>query len=172
MMLGFYALVSRISLWAGWLSALILVLITALIAVEILLRNVFGTSTFITGEFVGYGVATMTVFAMGHTLAHGELIRVQLLVTRLGLRGRQIVEVLCVALTFTVSSFLAWYFFQSALRQWENGAVSVTIAEVPLWIPQAMMLIGLVLFSLQLLGHGLAVLIDPRHALPSSGAHE
>lgn len=159
---------TRLSLWAGRLAGAILVLIALMIGSEIALRNVFATSTFVSGEFVGYGVAAMTFLAMGNTLAVGELIRVRLFVDRLGRRGRQVVELAAAGLTLLATVLLAWFFFRSAARQWSNAAVSETIAETPLWIPQAVVLLGLVVFIAQLVAHGLVVAIDPDRAMISA----
>lgn len=164
----FYLLATRVSLLAAWLSAAILVGIALFIALEIVLRNLFNTSTYVTGEFVGYGIAAMTFLAMGHALASGDLIRVRLVTDLLGPRARRGVELVCVVLTLLAMILLAWFFLKSTERFWSNGSVSETIAETPLWIPQAVMLAGILVFALQLVAHGAMLIADPDHRLPEA----
>lgn len=131
-------------------SAAILILMVVHILFEIVLRSFFASSTFVLDEFVGYGVAAMTFLALGYALEDGALIRVQILLTRSPRPVRRGLEILCSALTLGMSLFLIAYFWKSVSRNWSRGAVSQSIAEVPLWIPEGLVLLGLVLFTLQL----------------------
>ncbi|MBT0963253.1 TRAP transporter small permease [Denitromonas sp. IR12] len=136
-----------------------MVLVVALIMVEIVLRGAFATSTFIMDEFVGYGVAAITFLSLGYALESGSLIRVNVLLTHLG-NGivRRLVEAFCVGTTLALAVFIAWYFWKSVARSWARGSVSETVAQVPLWIPEGLVLIGLSIFALQLLAYLLRVL--------------
>ena len=153
----FERIVGRISRGAGALAALLLVYLFLHIIYEIILRSFFASSTFVLDEFVGYAVAAMTFLALGYALDKGALIRVDLAVGRLSGRPRQIVELVCVALSFVMAGFCAWWVGRDALRHWTRGSVSESIAEVPLWIPVGAVWLGLVLFMLQLLAYFLRV---------------
>lgn len=144
-------------------AAIIMVMVVALIIVEILLRGAFATSTFIMDEFVGYGVAAMTFLSLGYALENGSLIRVNVLLSRLG-DGivRRLVEVFCAGTTLALAVFVGWYFWKSVARSWSRGSVSETVAQVPLWIPEGLVLIGLAIFALQLLAYLLRVLTGGR----------
>lgn len=136
---------------AGALAALLLVYILGHIVVEIVLRVFFHRSTYVLDEFVGYAVAAMTFLSLGYTLDTGSLIRVELLIGRFPGRPRRWAEMLCVLATFAVTGFCAYWVGRDALRNWHRGAVSESIAEVPLWLPVGAVWLGLVLFMLQLL---------------------
>ena len=130
-----------------------LVYILAHIVYEIVLRTVFATSTFVLDEFVGYAVAAMTFLSLGYALDQGALIRVDLAICRLTGRPRRCVELLCVSASFAMSAFCVYWVGSDALRNWNRGAVSESIAEVPLWIPLGTVWLGLVLLMLQFLGY-------------------
>lgn len=133
-------------------AGIILLAMTGHIIFEIILRVAFSTSTFILDEIVGYGVAATTFLAMGYALERGGLIRVNLLLKVLGETSfaRRIVEVLGITLTLAVIGFQIRYLWRSVARNWDRGAVSETVAEIPLWIPEGLMLIGLIVFWLHI----------------------
>jgi len=149
----FQAAVWRISKGAAVVSAALLVLMVLHILLEITLRSFFATSTFVLDEFVGYGVAAMTFLTLGYALEEGSLIRVQLVLTRSPAPVRRGLEILCASLTLALSLFLIGYFWKSVSRNWSRGAVSQSIAEVPLWLPEGLVLLGILLFALQLFAH-------------------
>ncbi|MDO6564540.1 TRAP transporter small permease [Amphritea sp. 1_MG-2023] len=151
--------------FASWLSKAGAVLAMLLMAgmtlhviLEILLRAFFDSSTFILDEFVGYGVAAMTFMALGYTFETNTLIRVNILLTRVRSKlGRQIIEFLCVSTAFSLTSFIFMYFWKSVIRNYERGSTSETLAEVPLWIPEAFVLFGLSIFIIQMLAYFLRI---------------
>ena len=149
--------VTAVSRLAGAVAALLLVYIVAHIAYEIVLRTFFASSTFVLDEFVGYAVAAMTFLSLGHALDHGSLIRVDLAITRIKGRARRWVELFCIAVSFAMAGFCAWYVGKNALREWTRGSVSESIAAVPLWIPVGAVWLGLVLLMLQLFAYFLRI---------------
>ncbi len=156
---GFSVLASRLSM-AGAIAAVIFMAgMTLHIIVEILLRYFFSTSTFVLDEFVGYGVAAMTFLALGYTFEHNVLIRVNFILLKVrSALARKTLEISCVVTTLVLCSFIARYFWRSISRHFERGSTSETIAQVPLWIPESLILIGLVIFVIQMLAYVLRLL--------------
>ncbi|WP_108659973.1 TRAP transporter small permease subunit [Acuticoccus kandeliae] len=125
------------------------------IVVEIVMRAVFATSTFVLDEFVGYMVATLIFGAAGGCLRAKAHLRVGLLLDRLGPRARAVAEAFALLALLFVSILITQYYFAAAERAWSRGTVSQTVAEVPLWIPLGMATLGaanLVLQGLSRLG--------------------
>lgn len=145
--------VDRISRAAAYVAAAILVFMVGHILLEIVLRNLFDTSTFVTAEFVGYGVAAMTYLGLAFSLRTGALIRVNMLLVRLHGPARRAAEMLCVAMTLALTVFLGWYFWRQLARDYTRGTVSYSIAEVPVWIPEGLVFAGIALFGLQLFAY-------------------
>lgn len=142
-------------------AAVMLAVATGHILLEILLRNVFSTSTYAVDEVVGYGVGSMTVLAMAGTLRRGEMIRVQLLLARLAPGPRRVAEIVCALLTLAPVLLLTRTFTLSALRSFREHSVSTGLLEVPLWIPEAIFAFGLGLLALQLATYALTLALDP-----------
>lgn len=140
-------------------AMILMVAMTIHVMLEIVLRTLFSTSTFVLDEFVGYGVAAMTFLSLGYAFRTGVLIRVGLLLTKLRNRTLQrAVELLCVLSTLGLVLFIFKYFLKTVVRNWERGATSGTMAEVPLWLPESLVLVGLAIFAIQIVARVLELL--------------
>lgn len=144
---------------AAVLAALLVVGMTLHILLEIVLR-LMDRSTFILDEMVGYGIAGATFMSLGYAFEHSALVRVGLLVDRLRGRARRMVETFCGITTLAVTSQIAWVIARSALRSFERGRTSSSIAEIPLWIPEAVCAAGLMIFGLQVFAWTLRQIFD------------
>lgn len=149
----FQRIVFAISQLSAALACLALIGMVGHILYEIVLRTFFASSTFVLDEFVGYGVAACTFLSLGYALEHGNLIRVNILLDRLDGVGQRVVEVICALLTLAMTLGLAWFYWLRIERDWVRGTTSSSIAEFPVWIPQAAILMGLLVFCLQLFAY-------------------
>lgn len=140
-------------------SIIVIVAMTALILTEVVLRTFFASSTYIMDELIGYGVAAASFMALGNSLASGGLIRMNLVIGRLDPEGvvRRWVEITCIAFGLFAGGMALFYFARNMVRNYTRGYVSETIAQVPLWIPELFMVLGLGIFVLQLLAYLLEV---------------
>lgn len=154
----FLSLVDLLTRAGAIMAAVIVAAMVGHILLEIVLRAVFDSSTYVLDEFVGYGVAASTFLGLGYTLEQGGLIRVNILLARIRSRAlRQLTEVTCVAACFGVFAMVWLNFWNSISRNWTRGAVSETVAQVPLWIPEGLLLLGLSIFLLQLVAYAIRV---------------
>jgi TRAP-type C4-dicarboxylate transport system permease small subunit len=128
----------------------IMVSINLLILTEIVLRSFFGTSTQIVEEYVGYGLGAMIFLGLGQALRKGALVRVDLVVGRLGAMARRRVEIVLCLVTMAAMGFVMHFLFVSVQRNFERGTISMTRAATPIWIPEAIILSGMAIFSLAL----------------------
>jgi TRAP-type C4-dicarboxylate transport system permease small subunit len=140
-----------IALAAAWLAAAIMAGFCGLILLEVLLRSFFGQSTQILEEYVGYGLGTMVFLGLGHTLREGALVRVDLLIGALSPAVRRAFEIAICAVTLVVVGFVIHAFSVGVGRNLRNGTISMTPAATPLWVPEGLVLLGMVLFALQLI---------------------
>lgn len=158
---------------AAAIAAILLVGMVLHILLEIVLRAFFSTSTYVLDEFVGYGVAAVTFFSLGYALEHGALIRVNILLSRTYGWIRRSLEILAASLTLVLLTYFAWFFWIRFERNWERGTVSSSVAEVPIWIPEGMVLLGLLLFWLQMLAYLLRMLFGPpEQAVPFAQTYQ
>ncbi|WP_167553521.1 TRAP transporter small permease [Paracoccus yeei] len=162
------SLISRLALG---LAALVLVAMVLHVLVEIVLRSVFASSTFVLEEFLGYGVAAATFLTLGSALAEGSLIRVSLVQDRLDIRARRISEVFSIVCALAVAGFVGWFIFLKTIRDFGRGTVSATIAQVPVWIPEAIALGGLVILTIQLVTRLIVVALAEEACVSTLFAH-
>ncbi|MDO5604998.1 MAG: TRAP transporter small permease [Paracoccus sp. (in: a-proteobacteria)] len=154
-MFRFYAFAYALSRIGAVVAALAVVFMVGVILLEIVLRSVFSTSTFVTDEFVGYAVSVCVIWSLGYVLEHEELIRVNLILSRLSPRGRDLFSAVSAFVVALATAGLIWMFWLRAARAWSRGTVSSSLAAVPTWIPESAMMIGLGIFLIQLVAFGL-----------------
>lgn len=172
-MRAFQTAAFNLSRFAAAFACIVLVAMVGHILYEIVLRYFFASSTFVLDEFVGYGVAACTFLALGYSLEHGSLIRVNLLVARTSGKWRRALEAFCAAMALAVTSLFVWFFWLRVARHWTRGTTSSSIAEVPMWIPEGAILLGLSVFWIQILAYLLRQIDDtPPPVENVEAAHE
>ena len=154
----FQNVVAAISRYAAYIAVAVMSAMVVHIMVEIVLRSFFATSTHVAEEFVGYGLAAVVYLALAHSLNQGGLIRVDLVFSRLPTRVRRLSEITIILVAFAAMLFVTYFVGRSVLKHYERGTVSWTIAEVPFWIPEGIVLLGIGLFLLQLVAYLLRML--------------
>lgn len=158
---------------AGAIGAgLILVAMTALVVYEVLLRATYGTSTLVAEEMVGFGLGAFTFLGMGYSLQEGSLIRLNMVLNRLPWNVRLWTLVGGMILTLVVSSFLTYAFWLSMAQKFRGGTLSAGYSQIQLWIPEAIVLVGLVIFTLQAIVESLKIIIGQSRELKVSDSVE
>lgn len=109
-------------------------------------------------NFAGFFLAGATFFALAYTLKHGAHIRVSLVVSRLPPRARRIAEIWCLTVAAALSASLTWSIGQLIRESIRFGDVSTGIVGVPLWIPQSVLFLGLVVLTVALIDELVATL--------------
>lgn len=170
---GYSAAMRRAAGLFAVLAAVALVAMLLQVLYEVALRAFAGRSTGFADEFVGYEVAAASFFGLAYALERQALIRVMLL-GRLAERrpavGR-LLEGFAILATLAAFALVIRYFWSSVARHWVRGTVSETIAEVPMWIPEGAMLLGMTVFWLAMLARLLRLLAgEPPHLGGASGA--
>ena len=142
----FMRIINQVS---GALAGLLIVYMVGHILLEIVLR-LFSESTFVLDEFIGYAVATMTFLGLGYALSQDGLIRVTILLDHVPKPVAHGLDILTTLATLGAFGFFTWYWSINVLRSFDRNTVSQTMAETPLWIPQGMVLLGMVILCLTL----------------------
>ena len=135
---------------ALFIAAVILVYGVCHILLETLLRSLFSTSTHVLDEFIGFAILSITFLSLAYTLRSGGMIRVSFLTTRLPRVAQRIGEVIVSWLAGGFAFYFCIFLARNFLKNWRRGAVSESVAEIPLWIPDLIVLIGASLLVLQL----------------------
>ena len=136
---------------AAYISAIIMVEMALHILLGIVLRTFFRRSTYVLDEFVTYSVVSITFLCMAYTLQHNKLIRVELFISKASGGWQKGLELFGNIIALLLSCCFVYYFWIKIFwRDFTRQRVSNSIAEVPLWIPEAIALVGFSLFILQL----------------------
>lgn len=102
-------------------------------------------------DFTAWSLVAMAFLGLAHTFKQGEMIRVGLLLDRLSGRGKQIAEVISLAIA---AGFVGYFTFQAArlaYDSWRFFDMSQGVIIVPLWIPQMGMVSGLAILLIAIL---------------------
>jgi len=134
------------------------------IAVAILLQVVgrlFGVNLIGLVEVATYAMVAATFIALPYTLRTGGHIRIRVAIEGLSGRPRWLVEVACYGVAILFVAYFSYYALDLTVDSLRRGARSQGMMAVPLWIPQALMTCGLVLFLLAFV-HGFVQVLQGR----------
>jgi TRAP-type C4-dicarboxylate transport system permease small subunit len=132
------------------ISAVILGLMTLLILVEIFIWNLFEKTTLIADEYSAYGLAAIIFMGCGYCLKDKGHIRITLILGFLPEKFARIITFVATAVTTAFMGYLWWYLFKMVKSALHYESTSGTLTNTPLWIPQAIMLMGAGVFFIQL----------------------
>ena len=168
----FLEFLDRLSRLDGWLGALCLASLTALMLAEVIVR---AASNFIPAvpasipvawEWSSYLMAATFTFGAAMTLRAGGHIRVSLLLTHAPRMLRRLLDFASAAVALVFVAFLAYAMMKFTYASYAKGQTSIS-SDTPLWIPQAAVTFGMFLLALQLLARVIQALLglpleDPR----------
>jgi TRAP-type C4-dicarboxylate transport system permease small subunit len=149
------------------LAGLVFVLMSLLVVTEVLLRAISGRSTLVATEFSGYALATMIYLSLGFTFRSGAHIRITFLNDRLPVAGRRWLDFVLSAFAAATVAYAVRAVLEMATTSFRRGTVAYTVAETPLYIPQAIILVGLIVLLVQLVAHAVALLAGERASPPA-----
>ena len=161
--------VARLCSYAGaGAAALMFVAMTLLTLFEVLLRGTTGRSTLIASEYSGYALSAMVYLSLGYGFREGAHIRITFVHDQLGARAKRWLELVLSLLAIAVVTFMLPAVWRLVLTTHRRGTVAFTPAETPLYLPQALIVIGLGIFWLQLCAYALELAFQPRLPVAAS----
>lgn len=140
--------VRRVARAAVVTGGTLMLLSAFMIAADVVLRRLFGVSTWGASELSYYALAISTSWALAFSMLDKAHVRIAVLTERLGLSLRAG----CDLVALLAMGFFAFMASQAAFgvlaRSWKRGATSITSLETPLWLPQGLWLLGFLFFTL------------------------
>lgn len=127
------------------------VLMVALITTEVIARSVFSTSTLMADEYSGYFLVAMTYLGLAYTGRSGLHVRVDSVIRFLPPRLRDTVVVSGLVISLAFLLLLAWETWALVRSSYEVQDTALTVRRTPLFLPELMIPVGLVLFCLLVL---------------------
>lgn len=101
-------------------------------------------------DFTGFLLAAASFLSLAYSLREGAHIRVVLLIGRIPSKFQKVVEFWCITFALFISVYFTWYSFQLTKESLIYNDLSSGMIAVPIWIPQAFMLLGLFVLSIAL----------------------
>jgi TRAP-type transport system small permease protein len=140
---------NNLSAWGGVGSALCTVAIVILILAEILMKILVGRSTFITEEYAGYLLCWFAFLGMGYTLKSDGHIRVNILLSRLGTKGKIVFDIFGALIGMATFAYLTIFLFLLFYDSLISGVKSMHFSETPLFVPQSVAVLGSFIMFIQ-----------------------
>lgn len=131
------------------LGGLTLCLICATMLLQVAAR-MFGVIVGGTDEITAYACAAAAFLPLAHTLRHGDMVRLTLVLARLGRRMRQVFELFSLATAAAFAAYGTWHFGVLAYQSWLFGDMSQGLLVIKMWIPQLPLVIGFAVFAISL----------------------
>jgi TRAP-type C4-dicarboxylate transport system permease small subunit len=157
----------RLYLFSGYLAGLFLI---AIFVLMLLLSGgrPLGFNIPAGDDFISWCMAATAFLGLAHTFKHGEMIRVGLLIDRLGDKTRHFVEIAALFVGVGFIGFFAWHAAVMTWQSWKFFDISQGVIAVPLWIPQLGYSGGLVILFIAFVDELVHVLrgYPPRYELP------
>jgi TRAP-type C4-dicarboxylate transport system permease small subunit len=168
---------TRLGLWFG--GALVLAA-AVVIGVDVALRKLFAMSIGGADELAGYALALGTAWSLGAALLDRAHIRIDSLYAFFPRTLRLALDFAGISLLLAFFGLIAWHGWSVVQQSWASSSRSQSALATPTVIPQAVWLVGLVLFfviGLALLAHALMLIArgdaaGAAHAISTRSAAE
>lgn len=102
-------------------------------------------------ELAGFLLLGATFTGLAYTLSVGGHIRVDLLHRVLPESIQKALDLLVTVIALAITGYATWYSVLLAYDSYDFGDLSIGMIPVPLWIPQAVMVVGLIWLLVALL---------------------
>ena len=165
-----FRVIDRLGDLLATLSAWMFFAIGGMILWEVFFRYVFTSPTIWAEELARFFQIWALYIAAASVLRDGSMIRIGLLIDRLGPPWRAIAEIFSLAVVAAFSAVACWYGAKIALNSWEVGRMSGTMLNVPHWMTEIAIPAGFAILFLQALVQIARILRG--EPIPGMQAHE
>jgi TRAP-type C4-dicarboxylate transport system permease small subunit len=139
--------IERLSRYLSWAGGAIILASAVLVTLDVLGRNIFNATLFESLELSVYGYAIAVAFAFSFALTAKTHIRIDVVLVRLPVKLRAVLDVFAMLALFclaVVFAYYGWEMFRTAMRM---NARSASDLQVLLAIPQGIWALGLTWFA-------------------------
>jgi TRAP-type C4-dicarboxylate transport system permease small subunit len=102
-------------------------------------------------DIVSWLCAASAFLALGYTFRKGELIRVSLLLEKLPQPLRRHAETACLVGALVVVAYATWAVATFVYGSWQFEEVAQGLLQIPMWMPQMSLVVGLGVFLVAVL---------------------
>jgi TRAP-type C4-dicarboxylate transport system permease small subunit len=134
-----------------WICEIAIVAMGAIVILEIVTRNLFGFSFEMSEEVGGYIIVGITFLSLPVCQVYRSYHHVQFVQSRLSPRMQALSHLLFDVLSLLFCAVLLWQLTRFVATTYRSEDVAPTLLATPLWIPQAIMPIGMLAATISLL---------------------
>ncbi|MGB7184276.1 MAG: TRAP transporter small permease [Burkholderiaceae bacterium] len=145
-----HLILQRVSQIAVWVGGAALMLAAVMVTIDVFSRKLFGVTMSGSDEITGYVFAAATTWAYSYCLLFRTNVRIDAFYGKFPPGLRALMDVLGLGLLLLFMGYLTRKAVDVFVTSWERDSVSVTTLAIPLWIPQLVWLMGLLLFCFTL----------------------
>ena len=138
--------------FSGYVAATFLIFVALFILTGVASRF-FGFYIRGLSEYSGYSMAASSFFALAYTFYEKGHIRILLFLEKLKETKRQIAEIWCLSVASFFAGFMAYYFMKMTIISIKFQERSEGADEILIWIPQAAVAAGALIFFICVLHH-------------------
>lgn len=150
----------------GYAAAACILLILLTTLVQIGARSAGITVLGLT-SYAGYLMAASTFLGLAHALNAGSHIRIETIGKLLG-KNRYWLDLVAFAIGSAVAVWFAWHSCNMVYLTYVLNDISSELDATPLWIPQATMAVGTVVFAIAMLDNVLNLLLTGHHRIQAN----
>jgi TRAP-type C4-dicarboxylate transport system permease small subunit len=129
-------------------TGLALVSLVLLVCAEIVARSFFSYSLKVMEELAGYLVVGLTLFGASLSLRSNSLFQVGFVLHALPAALQRVLNLLFQLISLGVCAVLIWQTGKLVLSSYARGNVAPTTLMTPLWIPQLLVPLGLLMIAI------------------------
>jgi TRAP-type mannitol/chloroaromatic compound transport system permease small subunit len=144
--------ISRLSLWAGYLAAIVVLPLIAAMVYEVISRYAFARPTAWAFELSYMMMGTIFLLGTAYALLIGQHVNVDFIHARLPARGVAAIDFIGYVILTAMSAWLTFALFNYAVGAYRSGEGSGLSAwNPPIWPYRLVFVVGFGLFTLQAL---------------------
>jgi len=144
---SFIRIIGRVNEWVGRLAGLLILLVVAIIAREVIARTVFHAPAVWADESTTYIAGFVYVLGGGYALLHRRHVTVDMVYELFGWRGRRVCDLIAFVLFTAYCLTLIVYGWDLAVTSFLQGETSGTLWNPPIWpVKFAIPIAGALLF--------------------------
>ncbi|MEA2745086.1 MAG: TRAP-type transport system small permease protein [Acetobacteraceae bacterium] len=134
-----------------WICEIGIVAMGAIVILEIVTRNLFGFSFEMSEELGGYIIVGISFLSLPVCQVYRSYHHVQFIQSRLSPRMQALSHLVFDVLSLMFCAVLLWQLTRFVATSYRSEDVAPTLLATPLWIPQALMPIGVLAATVSLL---------------------
>jgi TRAP-type C4-dicarboxylate transport system permease small subunit len=134
-----------------WICRFVLVGMVILTVAEVSSRSLLHVSLQVTDEIGGYLVVALTFLSLSAAYQSGAFHSMEILLGRLSPARRELLVLVFNAASLACCVLVTWQLARFTWRTFSSGEASNTLLSTPLWLPQAIMPIGMLALCVALI---------------------